>query len=622
MRLLENSKISTKIAAAIGLLAIFALGITAMAAFQLRSLSADYSKLTTSVLPAIQQVTKANRLAVEMAYAGYRAEAYDGASKQAKIARVMAKSSYEEAIESLDEATKSDPTIAKEVAPLREQLDQLNQKNEQAVTFGMQNLDDQARAILVDVDLGIADFSDAMVAFNDQHQAAAAKATAQLQAESRKTLQIVIASGVIGVVLSMAFGMFIARVGISKPVARLTQRMTDLAEGDHKSGIPGYNRQDELGTMARAVEVFCSAAIAKEQIEAAKAEADAEQDRVVTLVADSLRRLAERDLTVQITEPVLPAYERLRDDFNAATSELLSAMRQLDASANGIGVGSNEISAASDDLSRRTEQQAASLEESAAAMDQVTQSVQKSARSAEQVHQLVGIAHGDAEEGGKVVREAIAAMDGIASSSQKISQIVTLIDGIAFQTNLLALNAGVEAARAGDAGKGFAVVANEVRALAQRSADAAKDIKDLITDSTRQVTGGVQLVGKTGEALDRILTRVAEISTLAASISQASDAQASSIQQVNVAVGEMDRTTQQNAAMVEQSTAAARSLTSEADQLGRLVGRFQLGVDTNTVVARYEAPKAKKATAKAPPRQSVGNLALKVEEPDGDWTEF
>jgi methyl-accepting chemotaxis protein len=199
---------------------------------------------------------------------------------------------------------------------------------------------------------------------------------------------------------------------------------------------------------------------------------------------------------------------------------------------------------------------------------------------------------------------------------------VTLIDGIAFQTNLLALNAGVEAARAGDAGKGFAVVANEVRALAQRSADAAKDIKDLITDSTRQVTGGVQLVGKTGEALDRILTRVAEISTLAASISQASDAQASSIQQVNVAVSEMDRTTQQNAAMVEQSTAAARSLTSEADQLGRLVGRFQLGVDADAVVARHEAPMAKRVSAPAPVRQSIGNLALKVEEPDGDWTEF
>ncbi len=620
MKLLENSRIATKIGAVIGLLALFALGITAMAAFQLQKLSADYANLTTSEFPSAQRLTTANRLAVEMVYAGYRAMAYDGATKQAKVAKSMSVLTYEDAASALDEAAKLNPSIQGDVTSLRAQLDAAAKLNKAAVAAGIENRNEDAKALLVQVYQAVADFSDVIFTLSDTLNTDAAERTAALQAEAKKTLTIIVASGIAGIVLSIAFGMYIARVGISRPIQRLTQRMTDLAAGDNDAGIPGYTRADELGTMAKSVEVFRAAAIAKVAIEAAKDAAEAEQARVVDLVADSLRRLAERDLTVQIEEDVLPAYQRLKDDFNAATSELLSAMQQLDQSASGINTGSSEISAASDDLSRRTEQQAASLEESAAAMDQVTQSVKKSARGAEQVHQLVGVAHGDAEAGGKIVRDAIVAMDAIASSSQQISQIVSLIDGIAFQTNLLALNAGVEAARAGDAGKGFAVVANEVRALAQRSADAAKEIKDLITASSRQVTGGVQLVGQTGEALDRILGRVSEISALAADISQATETQAASIQEVNVAVTEMDRTTQQNAAMVEESTAAARSLTSEAEQLGRLVGRFQLGIASKAPARSFSAP-SRKPAAKAAPR-AMGNLALKMDEPEGDWTEF
>jgi methyl-accepting chemotaxis protein len=250
-------------------------------------------------------------------------------------------------------------------------------------------------------------------------------------------------------------------------------------------------------------------------------------------------------------------------------------------------------------------------------MDQVTRSVKKSAGRAEQVHQLVSVAHDDAVVGGHIVREAIVAMDMIASSSQQISQIVTMIDGIAFQTNLLALNAGVEAARAGDAGRGFAVVAYEVRALAQRSADAAKNIKDLITASARQVAGGVQLVGQTGEALDRIVGRVAEISALAGEISIATEAQATSIQQVNIAVTEMERTTQQNAAMVEQSAAAARSLTNEADQLARLVARFELHT------MRQGSGEHSLPVRAAPALALIhSNRALKIEKPCGNWIDF
>jgi len=619
MKWLEHSKIATKIGLLIGVLGLFAVAITALSAIQLRTLSTDYAQLTRSKLPSAQKLAAANRLAIEMVYAGYRSMAYDAGSKQAKVAKFMSRSTYQDAVEALDEAGKLNPKLQGDVTTLRASLDKLAASNRQAVELATDNHKDEARNALVDVDQQLAEFSDTVFALNDTLNADAEANTTALQTESQRTLMVIIAAGAIGILVSAIFGRIIGNSGIAKPISRLTARMSELAEGENDSGIPGYTRRDELGTMAKAVEVFRSAAIAKMEIEQARAVAEEEQTHVVNLVADSLRRLAERDLTVQITEDVLPPYQRLKDDFNAATGELLSAMLQLDQSASGITTGSGEIVAASDDLSRRTERQAASLEESAAAMDQVTQSAKQSARGAEQVHKLVGVAHGDAEAGGRIVREAIVAMDTIASSSQQISQIVTLIDGIAFQTNLLALNAGVEAARAGDAGRGFAVVANEVRALAQRSADAAKDIKDLITASTRQVAGGVQLVGQTGEALERILGRVAEISALAAEISTATETQATSIQQVNVAVGEMERTTQQNAAMVEQSTAAARSLTGEADQLGRLVGRFELGEARADDVDRPVTAAARPAPARS---AFHGNLALKIEEPEGDWTDF
>jgi methyl-accepting chemotaxis protein len=225
-----------------------------------------------------------------------------------------------------------------------------------------------------------------------------------------------------------------------------------------------------------------------------------------------------------------------------------------------------------------------------------------------------------------VVKEAVVAMDDIERSAQEIAKIINVIDGIAFQTNLLALNAGVEAARAGDAGKGFAVVANEVRALAQRSADAAKHIKDLISESSRQVSRGVELVGQSGEALDSIVEKVAEIAGLASNIAELATIQSNSLQQVNTAVGEMDKMTQQNAAMVEQSTAAARSLASEADQLTGLVSRFTLEekpADHGSNVREMPRP-AQRKPARATPRPSMhGNLAVAMNnDPSEDWSEF
>ncbi|MCR5874868.1 methyl-accepting chemotaxis protein [Phenylobacterium sp. J426] len=293
-------------------------------------------------------------------------------------------------------------------------------------------------------------------------------------------------------------------------------------------------------------------------------------------LADGLTALAAGDLSARLDGQFPAAYASVQADFNAAIGQLAEVMGVIIDTADRVGSATGEIGQAADDLSRRTEQQAASLEETAAALDQITATVRTTAEGANHARSVVATAKGDAERSGQIVRDAVAAMGQIEQSSAQISQIIGVIDEIAFQTNLLALNAGVEAARAGDAGKGFAVVASEVRALAQRSADAAKEIKTLISASTQQVGQGVTLVGETGQALQRIVGQVAEINNVVADIAASAAEQATGLQEVNTAVNQMDQVTQQNAAMVEQTTAASHSLRQEAAQLAELIGRFQV----------------------------------------------
>jgi methyl-accepting chemotaxis protein len=289
-------------------------------------------------------------------------------------------------------------------------------------------------------------------------------------------------------------------------------------------------------------------------------------------------RMAKGDLTATLDG--LPAeYQALADSFEAMRVQMCSTLGVVTRSSGQIRTGSGDIHQASDDLSDRTKQQAASLEETAAAMQQITVTVRQTAEGASQANRIVGEARSEAEDSGEIVRRAVEAMSGIERSSSEISEIITVIDGISFQTNLLALNAGVEAARAGEAGKGFAVVASEVRALAQRSAEAAKDVKTRILASSDQVGAGVELVNQAGEALQRIIGRIGEISDLVSRIAASASQQSNGLQQVNNAVSEMDGVTQRNAAMVEQATSAARSLAEEAEILANEVARFRLSAE-------------------------------------------
>ncbi len=290
-----------------------------------------------------------------------------------------------------------------------------------------------------------------------------------------------------------------------------------------------------------------------------------------------LSNLAQGDLTSGIQTEFDGRYRQLREDFNGSVDALRSTLQNISINAEGVNSGSDEIARASDDLAHRTSQQAARLEETAAALDVITETVKRTAKSSIDAAAAAGAARREAEASSVVVGQAIEAMNGIASTSAQVAQIVGLIDEIAFQTNLLALNAGVEAARAGDAGRGFAVVAQEVRALAQRSADAAREIKGFIAESAAQVGHGVDLVGRTGQALDRIMAQITAVDSLAAVISHSASEQASGLQEVNSAINQMDQGVQQNAAMVEQATAAAQMLKEGARTLAELINAFKFG---------------------------------------------
>jgi methyl-accepting chemotaxis protein len=355
----------------------------------------------------------------------------------------------------------------------------------------------------------------------------------------------------------------------------------------------------------------------RQRAEDERREAAGELDGVVSALAASLKQMASGDLTAEIRADFHGAYRQIREDFNQAAKAMREAMGAILDATGALRGGSDEIAGASSDLAKRTEQQAASLEETAAALDEITATVKRSAEGAKQASSAASDAKVEAERSGHVVQEAVSAMGEIEGSSKQIGNIIGVIDEIAFQTNLLALNAGVEAARAGDAGKGFAVVASEVRALAQRSADAAKEIKALISASTEQVERGVRLVGETGEALTGIVSKVTQIDGLIREIAVSSQEQATGLNQVNAAVNQMDQVTQQNAAMVEEATAAAANLKNEAAELARLVARFRTGAP-----AQPGRPEPAQPGRHAPAFNPVARAQARVAAAAQEWQEF
>ncbi len=460
----------------------------------------------------------------------------------------------------------------------------------------------------------------------------AAEASQQMTSAERLNLGIGVA-----IVLILIGSAIFGTATIARPLRKLAGLLQRMAKGENLEVI-GAERKDEIGETARAVDGIKLMLAEKAHQEAElKAEQDKkaeeqrqkaederrrnaeiqataaeEQARAVKALADGLGKMSEGDLTIRLDAGFTEAYQQIRDDFNATIGKLRETIESIVGSTREVTNASAEISTSTTDLSQRTEEQAASLEETSASMEEIASTVKKNAENAQQANQSTGKARDVADRGGEVVAQAVSAMAQIEASSGKISDIIGVIDEIARQTNLLALNAAVEAARAGDAGRGFAVVASEVRTLAQRSSQAAKDIKDLITNSSGKVQEGVDLVNKAGASLKEIVEAIKEVAGLVADIAGASTEQASGVAEINKALAQMDEATQQNSALVEENAATAKALEQQAKAMDERISFFQLGAGAATKADHGEAPRAKPTAAASPKRPAAATAAKPV----------
>ncbi|TAV88252.1 methyl-accepting chemotaxis protein [Rhizobium leguminosarum] len=414
-----------------------------------------------------------------------------------------------------------------------------------------------------------------------------------LDAQINSTILTALSGSIVLFFLAMTAAYFVIR-GISGPLNNVHTALKAVAEEDVSIAIPHTGMNNEVGMMAKATQSL------QEKIRERHAMSDREatqqraleserennlrqqqdeatlQARVVTTIGEALEMIARGDLTVRCAD-LGQKYAALRDNFNDALSHLEAAMAKVSAKGTDIGTSKEEIRRASNELSQRTERQAASLEETSAALDELTVAVRQTADGAHEASKRVHSVSTEATHSDAIVTQAIEAMSGIEKSSSEITKIIGVIDEIAFQTNLLALNAGVEAARAGESGKGFAVVAQEVRELAQRSAAAAKEIKDQIARSSSQVDHGVRLVGEAGEALKRISDQIKAANEIVAKIAHSASEQDTTLRSISSSMNQLDAATQQNAAMAEETTASAETLATDTDELIDLIRGFRVG---------------------------------------------
>ncbi|KAA3500641.1 methyl-accepting chemotaxis protein [Rhizobium rhizogenes] len=594
MSFLQNTSIRTKILSLILPLCVVGLGATAFMSNRYKEADTAYSFFIANDNAALVELARANRNLAAVAYGAYQVMAYDAAGPDIKVARDFYTESKRLLVMRLNNVKAAFPEETTAIDGFLAKSQEITAITDKAVELGLANRNEDAAAQMLRADASIRPTADNLAALLEKLVKGVAKGSGELTAETNSTILTSLA--VIGFVFSIGviLAIFVASRGITTPIARLRERMVSLAGGETAAEIDGTGRGDEVGQMAQAVQVFRENAIERIRLEQ-ETEANrslSEKDRIererqkaneaadvkfaVDNLAAGLSKLSEGDVSYRIGQPFTATLDGVRNDFNMSAEKLQGALTRVAQNAGGIGAGANEIKSAADDLAKRTEQQAAAVEETAAALEEITTTVRDSTRRAQEAGQIVSRAKAGAEQSGEVVRRAVVAMEQIAKSANEISNIIGVIDEIAFQTNLLALNAGVEAARAGEAGKGFAVVAQEVRELAQRSASAAKEIKALINTSNDQVQQGVQLVGDTGKALTTIVSEVQEINRHVVSIVESAQEQSSGLQQINTAVNQMDQDTQKNAAMVEETNAASHNLAKEVASLNQLLSQFRL----------------------------------------------
>jgi methyl-accepting chemotaxis protein len=639
---LQNISITQKVMLILGVMGLFVLGVAFYVTGQMRHIDDSYSSLMAGIDTAGIDAARASRH-LEAARAAIAVTQI--ATDPAYLTQLKAEmdDSLGQFTDFMSKAAAAAPAYAAALNAIAANgIDVINNQcgksyaEGYAATTDAQTLAAQ-KEYMSDCEPKFAPILQAIRDLNAQMMAETSKQDNALTATTDRTIMLTYGFIIGGLIVIGVAAFSGIRRWIITPLRYQLAIMARIAGGEYAMEVEGAERRDEVGAIARAVAVFRDNGQEKLRLEAhATAQrAQAEEERVrheadqiaaaqqssfvVESLATGLEKLSAGDLLFRLGTPFAREYEKLRGDFNTAMERMQDTMTAIAGTTQGVRSGSGEITAASDDLSRRTEQQAASLEETAAALDEITATVRRTAENAQEARATVSSAKSDAEHSSVVVNDTVTAMSAIETSARQIGTIIGVIDEIAFQTNLLALNAGVEAARAGEAGRGFAVVATEVRALAQRSADAAKEIKTLISASGQQVGSGVRLVGETGKALARIVAQVERLNSLVGDIASSAKEQATALGEVNSAVNQMDQVTQQNAAMVEESTAASHSLASEAEALTKLVAQFRIGaaMDNATPPAARKAPPAR---PKAAPSHRMSAPA--AAQPAEEWAAF
>ena len=604
MHIYSNLKIAVKIATLLVSLGVVMLVVLYNGASQLGVLDKSYAALTTATLPnnaRLAQVADASRTIV---YSGYKVMAYDGASAESRAAAAEVRQQGDAGRALLQRIGQADPAVASKIPALQSRLSQVEQTVAQSTRYGLRNDNDAARKLLMEADRLDAQFSDELSAVITERANASTALTKTLSQDAAATQRSMVLIGLVSVVVALGASILVTRRTIAGPLSTMESGMRQLAAGDNTIAVTAVDRQDEVGAMARALVVLRDNAQEQARAEAVKKQADADQAMVIDSVSSHLEMMAKGDLTRPIERDFPAGYAALKTHYNAALDSLRDLISAVSESARSIRNGSNEIEQASDDLARRTESSAASLEETSAAVTQINERLRTGADKAHSTVQRADQAIATVGTGRDTAGQAVQAMHRVSDSAKGIDSVIEGLDKIAFQTRVLAMNAAVEAGRAGESGRGFAVVADLVGQLAMRSEEEAKRAREQLTATQNDVVLAVDAVHKVDHALVAISDDVGVVHELLAAMSIDNSAQASAIQQIATAIQSMDEGTQQNAAMVEEASAAARNLNGEVGMLMQKAAVFTVGHQPAPAAtparAATAAPAPKPSAAKAP----------------------